>query len=127
MKVIFTHKNGRTQEMDEKAAKLLSKVKRGTYQTRDMVAESLVQSVVIPEYSPPNIPPAEPAQLDTDTEARDRVLDQITQSVNTEIDSSGTAWNADIHTATKIRNQDGTWRKKPGAKVETAPEGDDHQ
>jgi hypothetical protein len=32
-----------------------------------------------------------------------------------ELDSAGTAWSADFHVATKLKNADGTWRKKPGA------------
>ena len=32
-----------------------------------------------------------------------------------ELDSAGEAWNEELHVATKIRNVDGTWRKRPGA------------
>jgi hypothetical protein len=32
-----------------------------------------------------------------------------------ELDSAGDAWNPEIHVATKLQNNDGTWRKKPGA------------
>lgn len=31
-----------------------------------------------------------------------------------EVDSSGAAWDAALHTSTKLKNSDGTWRKKPG-------------
>lgn len=31
-----------------------------------------------------------------------------------EADSSGAAWDAALHTSTKLKNSDGTWRKKPG-------------
>lgn len=34
-----------------------------------------------------------------------------------ELDSAGEAWNPDIHAASKIQNNDGTWRKKPGART----------
>lgn len=30
-----------------------------------------------------------------------------------EVDSAGEEWNADLHVATKLKNQNGTWRKKP--------------
>lgn len=33
-----------------------------------------------------------------------------------EVDAAGDEWNADIHAASKVKNQDGTWRKKPGAR-----------
>lgn len=38
-KVTFMHKGGREQVMHEKFAKVLSKMGRGTYMTRDMVAD----------------------------------------------------------------------------------------
>lgn len=31
-----------------------------------------------------------------------------------EVDSEGKQWDASLHVATKIKNADGTWRKKPG-------------
>jgi hypothetical protein len=31
-----------------------------------------------------------------------------------EVDSAGVEWNASLHTSTKLKNADGTWRKKPG-------------
>lgn len=32
-----------------------------------------------------------------------------------EVDSTGDEWNPDLHVASKLKNQNGTWRKKPGA------------
>lgn len=34
--------------------------------------------------------------------------------VYVEVDSSGAEWDAVLHTSTKLKNSDGTWRKKPG-------------
>jgi hypothetical protein len=31
-----------------------------------------------------------------------------------ETDSSGTVWNAEIHSSSKAKNKDGTWRRKRG-------------
>lgn len=31
-----------------------------------------------------------------------------------EVDSSGVEWHAALHASTKLKNSDGTWRKKPG-------------
>ncbi len=31
-----------------------------------------------------------------------------------EVDSAGAQWDASLHTSTKLKNSDGTWRKKPG-------------
>jgi hypothetical protein len=31
-----------------------------------------------------------------------------------EVDSAGMAWDAMLHSSTKLKNSDGTWRKKPG-------------
>ena len=32
-----------------------------------------------------------------------------------EVDAEGHPWDAELHAATRIKNKDGTWRKKPGA------------
>lgn len=32
-----------------------------------------------------------------------------------EVDSAGDEWNPEMHVASKLKNQNGTWRKKPGA------------
>jgi hypothetical protein len=42
-KVDFTYKDGRTRSIPEAHAKILGKLKRGTYQTRDMVAAPVQQ------------------------------------------------------------------------------------
>lgn len=31
-----------------------------------------------------------------------------------DVDSTGVEWDATLHTSTKLKNSDGTWRKKPG-------------
>ncbi len=35
-------------------------------------------------------------------------------AASVEVDSAGAAWDASLHTSTKLKNSDGTWRKKPG-------------
>lgn len=80
MKVVFTHRNGRQQEMEERDASLLSRLKRGTYQTRDMVAESMphvsgqqdVTQDLTPGTPPVETPKAEDEKTvsQDDTEAR---------------------------------------------------------
>jgi len=37
------------------------------------------------------------------------------QAPAVEVDSAGDEWNPDLHVASKLKNQNGTWRKKPGA------------
>lgn len=44
---------------------------------------------------------------------RDMVADRP-KSPAVELDSAGEPWNPDFHVATKLKNQNGTWRKKPG-------------
>lgn len=39
-----------------------------------------------------------------------------------EVDSAGDEWNPDLHVASKLKNQNGTWRKKPGAAAAQADE-----
>jgi hypothetical protein len=34
-----------------------------------------------------------------------------------EVDSEGQRWDETMHVASKAKNKDGTWRKKPGAKA----------
>jgi hypothetical protein len=48
---------------------------------------------------------------------RDLVADRTAPALATseEVDSAGNPWNAELHVASKLKNQDGTWRKKPGA------------
>lgn len=48
-KVTFNHKNGRQEVMEERYARILGGLKRGTYLTRDMQATPVVQApAVIP-------------------------------------------------------------------------------
>lgn len=53
MKVIFKHKNGREQEMQERFAKTLQSLGRGTYMTRDMRADAIprVDAVAVVEQA----------------------------------------------------------------------------
>lgn len=39
-----------------------------------------------------------------------------------EVDSAGDEWNPDLHVATKLKNMNGTWRKKPGAAAQESAE-----
>lgn len=43
--------------------------------------------------------------------------------VQSDVDSSGTEWNPELHASTKAKNQDGTWKKRRGtARPETTEE-----
>jgi hypothetical protein len=42
------------------------------------------------------------------------VATPATQIDSVEVDSAGVEWDASSHTSTKLKNSDGTWRKKPG-------------
>lgn len=55
--------------------------------------------------------------MQADTGSVSNAADHIIDSA-TEVDSAGQGWNAETHVATKLKNQDGTWRKKPGAKLD---------
>lgn len=52
---------------------------------------------------------------------RDLVADR-TSVAAIEVDSAGDAWNPDLHVASKLKNQNGTWRKKPGAAAQDKAE-----
>ncbi|THJ30948.1 hypothetical protein E8K88_16410 [Lampropedia aestuarii] len=43
MKVVFKHKSGRSELMNQREADILQKLKRGTYQTKDMQARPVTQ------------------------------------------------------------------------------------
>lgn len=40
--------------------------------------------------------------------------DMVASRVTHEFDSAGVVWDSTLHTSTKLKNADGTWRKKPG-------------
>ena len=46
---------------------------------------------------------------------RDLVADRTPKAPPPELDSAGEPWNPEIHVASKLQNNNGTWRKKPGA------------
>lgn len=100
MKVtMIDSKAGKQKAMPATHAKILHKLGRATYMTRDMVAEPLVpvQFESPAAFTSPDIQPVE--------------------SAGGEMDSAGTTWSADLHTSTKLKNADGTWRKRPGARA----------
>ena len=43
--------------------------------------------------------------------------DMVSSRVMHDVDSAGTVWDSTLHTSTKLKNADGTWRKKPGRTV----------
>lgn len=38
----------------------------------------------------------------------------VAAPASVEVDSAGMEWDAALHASTKLKNADGTWRKKPG-------------
>lgn len=84
--------------MSESQARLLVKLGRAQYITRDMVAAPVAP---VQDFTPPTFVPAP-------------VQEAIPSA---DLDSDGTAWDADLHVSTKLKNSDGTWRKRPGAKT----------
>lgn len=114
MKIEVTDKFGRVRLMNEKVARLLQKARRVTYLTRDMQAAPVTGPVVnghgavpVEPVAPaePIAPPAEP--VPTPPEPEQPPVD---------LDSDNTPWDPALHVASKLKNGDGTWRKRPGAK-----------
>jgi hypothetical protein len=35
-----------------------------------------------------------------------------------DVDAFGVKWDESLHAASRVKNQDGSWRKRPGAKAE---------
>lgn len=90
MKVTIKDKRGRVKTMASAYAKILVKLGRAQYLTRDMMA------------APPSFPDSEPAAAPVLTE---------------ELDATGARWDETVHSSTRLTNADGTWRKRPGAKA----------
>ncbi len=47
-------------------------------------------------------------------ETRAMTAAPVQSESSVEVDSAGAQWDASLHTSTKLKNSDGTWRKKPG-------------
>lgn len=95
-RVNFKFQNGKERRIPTVLAEVLNRRGMGTYLTRDMVAEST------------KIPAMQSMGSN--------------QSLDDLVDSAGTVWNAEIHVATKLKNMNGTWRKKPGAAAQESAE-----
>lgn len=95
-RVIFKFQNGKERKMPTVLAEVLYRKGMGTYLTRDMVA------------SRPTIQPL-------DSRSGNPISDEL-------VDSAGDVWNPELHVASKLKNQNGTWRKKPGAAAHAAEE-----
>lgn len=91
MKVKMLDRFGNERNVEERIARVLEKRGKMAYQTRMLTADEGLYST--------NPTPPEPEP---------------------EVDSAGDVWNPDMHVSTKLQNQDGTWRKKPGAKAAEA-------
>lgn len=109
MKIEVTDKFGRVRLMNEKVARLLQKAGRVTYLTRDMQAAPVTGPVVNGHGAVPVAPiaPAEPIASHAPVEPEQPPVD---------LDSDNTPWDPALHVASKLKNGDGTWRKRPGAK-----------
>lgn len=83
MNVTMKLSTGKERSMPEAHAKILHKLGRATYMTRDMVAAVDSAPIVSSGFD-----------------------------LGTEVDSTGAAWDSELHVSTKLQNADGTWRKK---------------
>jgi hypothetical protein len=101
------NKGGAVRPMQEREAKILTKLKIGTYQTRDMVAGRPVyeQTAVVA--------PAGSIVSEASQSAAAELIDAE------ELDEHGTVWDPEIHAESKVKNKDGSWRKKPGGAKST--------
>lgn len=90
---VFDSFKGKEVDMDSRHAAILSAVKPQRYRTRDMIMErASSKAAEFPE-----------------------VTEVFSEQ---ELDSAGEGWDQTLHLASKVKNADGTWRKRPGgAKV----------
>lgn len=72
MKVIFKHKSGREQEMQERFAKTLQALGRGTYMTRDMRSSATAQ-IELANVARDVVPEPEDIPVETQPEVQRRV------------------------------------------------------
>lgn len=114
MKVVVKDlKSGRERAMSPRYADLLSRIDRGRYLTTDMRAQTSA--------------PAQPAAV-VDPAQTGRSIEGVQTTITgappapmppaPETDSAGATWDSALHVATKSKNSDGTWRKRPGSKAE---------
>lgn len=97
-------------ELTDRQARLLTKMGRAQYMTRDMVAASpaVVQEAKAPA---PQKQPEEPAPVVAQQEPQ-----QQQERAGEEVDVTGATWDERLHSNAKAKNLDGTWRKRPGAR-----------
>ena len=100
---------GAEYEANDRQARLLVKIGRAQYLTRDMQAAPVTGPVVNGHVSPVEPEPAAPVVVPDVVEAH--------EEPSVETDSENVAWDASMHVASKLKNVDGTWRKKPGARA----------
>lgn len=89
-------------ELTDRQARLLTKLGRAQYMTRDMVA---APAQAVQEAAPAAAPAADEHEPQQQAQAFD------------ELDSSGAPWDERMHSGTRSQNTDGTWRKRPGARA----------
>lgn len=82
-------------EASGRDARILVAIGKASYQTRVMTAAPPVSAPAPSPIPAPMPAPLEPAEPD--------------------IDSAGAAWDETLHVSTRLKNADGTWRKRPGA------------
>lgn len=79
-------------------------------EVRDTVGRALVKIKGVKEVS-------EGSYLTRDMADQPKVA-----KVLPELDSAGNAWDENLHVASKLKNLNGTWRKKPGAAAQESAE-----
>lgn len=123
---------GEEFELPDKAARIFIKAKKlqevgvslalGAYMTRDMRAAAPAPSggLTVAEFVQGSYLAKDnlPAGLDSHGAATEIAAATAAQEApSTETDSAGATWDEKLHVATKLKNGDGTWRKRPGARV----------
>lgn len=78
-------------------ARILVAIGKASYQTRVMTAAPPTSA---PAPSPVPAPAAAPVAPG-----------------GPDLDSAGVAWDEAVHVSTRLKNVDGTWRKRPGART----------
>lgn len=124
MNVIITKKPfrglpvGAQIELSTSQARVLTKIGRAQYLTRDMAVPvyqtRMMQAEPAPVFAPEVAPVS--ASVPEAAESTESAESAESQAI-VETDSDGAEWDAAMHVATKLKNADGTWRKKPGAKA----------
>lgn len=104
---------GETFELADKPARALIKVGKLLAANQDVGYQTRML-----QAQPVSAPVVSPVVVEKDAAAVQQEDGRVEDSKpSVDLDSENMAWDEALHVSTKLKNADGTWRKKPGARA----------